>query len=82
MNDCKNGESDEALNGCSEGKVSPNSCRPRMQDLLAIHFTKTQHPNTLRSFTIIFYDMFRSFIRPATGRGYKYINGKCAILGQ
>jgi hypothetical protein len=82
MSECENGANDEALNGRSEGKGSPNSVRPRTQDLLAILFTETQHPNTKLSFIIIFYDMFQSFIRLATGRGCKHIKEKCAILEQ
>jgi len=70
MSDCKSGASDEALNDCNEGKVSPNSVRPRIQDLLAIQFTQTQHPNAVRSPTIISLSIFQSFIQPATGRGY------------
>ena len=73
----KPGASDEALHDCPEGKVSRNSVRHKLQDLLAIQSTQKQHPNTVCSFIIIFYHLFPLFIRPATGRGHKYVKGKC-----
>jgi hypothetical protein len=41
---------------------------------LAIRSTQTQHPNAIRSFTVIFYYMFRPLISPSSGHSFSSLS--------